>query len=172
MNSVTQKKIEELREELGSAIPVSVVAMAKKLGINIYKSEDFDEDESGVIVKENGGYSIYVNSNHPITRTRFTIAHEIAHFLEDREVLDAGGEHVTSIDQPVVLKRSGGVTDGEEQKREQKANQIAAEILMPKESFTKVWQESDTVEEVAKRFGVSTSAAAIRGSVLLGCTKI
>jgi len=52
--------------------------------------------------------------------------------------------------------------------RDKRANEFAFELLMPQEKFIEVWNKSISPEEVAKFFGVSTDAAKIRASVLLG----
>ena len=58
--------------------PILFTKMTKKLGIGLYETETFSRDISGKIYYDNdtGKYRIVVNSNHPKTRMRFTIAHE------------------------------------------------------------------------------------------------
>jgi Zn-dependent peptidase ImmA (M78 family) len=74
----------------GSA-PVKVVGLAHDLGLRVFR-EDLRSGISGKLYRDsdsNSGWSISANSNEPETRQRFTIAHEIGHFvLHLRSVID------------------------------------------------------------------------------------
>lgn len=166
-------KLQELREKF-NVIPVPVVAIAKDLGITIFETFDFSASESGSIRKEKAEYIIYLNGLDIPTRKRFTIAHEIGHFLLHRDYLDQGHEAVTNIKQPVVLNRASRpkVVTAEDKKREIEANKFAAELLMPKEAFEAAFEEANNLEELANTFNVSPSAAAVRAENLLGYTII
>src|SRR6266446_867472 len=60
--------------------PVKMKPLLEKLGIELV-AEDLDKELSGVLIKEDQQILIAVNSNHSPTRQRFTIAHEIGHFV-------------------------------------------------------------------------------------------
>lgn len=62
---------------------------------------------------ERYGLSIFVNRHHPVTRRRFSLAHEYAHALLDR-------------DQPPVPDNGNGPS-----LREKRANAFASELLLP-----------------------------------------
>ncbi len=166
ISSTLQIPLQGIILEAQKHIPVSVVDIAKSLHIKIYKTKDLKDGESGLIRKEGNEYIIYVNSAHPNTRQRFTIAHEIAHFLLDKAKLDQGDEIVENAKREVVLYRSDSAD--QDKQTEMRADQLAAEILMPAEDFLKIWKESQTLEEVAEKFHVSASAASIRAKYLLG----
>lgn len=105
--------------------PVDVVAIAVRFGINVWESY-LPEGISGKIFRDdvNGGasgFSIIVNQPEPLVRKRFTLAHEIAHFLLHRHQF--GRELMDD-----ALYRSGLGSAMESQ-----ANRLAAEILMPRE---------------------------------------
>ena len=68
------------RLKLGKNLPIRVESVAQVLGVDI-KYEPFSEDLSGILVKEPSRTVIGVNSSHAITRQRFTIAHELGHFI-------------------------------------------------------------------------------------------
>ena len=75
------------------AAPVLVTAIARELGLEVYNTSVWTDDISGMIRKEQGGssgYAIYVNGTHPESRRRFTIAHEIGHFILHREFIGDG----------------------------------------------------------------------------------
>ena len=77
-------------------------------------------------------------------RDRFTLAHELGHYLmhqpENVSFARAGEKGVETYRNP-----------------EWQANTFAAELLMPKELI-----DTDNIEEIADRFGVSNQAASIR----------
>src|SRR6266498_5181494 len=59
---------------------VDVRAVAKFLGATV-RPVQAEEDISGAIVREGDQITIGINAAHPISRKRFTIAHEIGHLL-------------------------------------------------------------------------------------------
>ena len=104
--------------------PVDVVAIAHDLGLNVW-SMSLPPSISGKIFRDpiNGGrsgFSIAVNSANSFVRQRFTVAHEIAHFLLHRKRLESGDLIEDA------LYRSGLTS-----KEETEANRLAADILMP-----------------------------------------
>ena len=136
--------------------PIDVMAIARELGVNVWAMH-MPANISGKIFRDslNGGvssFSIAVNDmEHPL-RQRFTIAHEIAHFVLHRSQLEAGD----LIDD--TMYRSGLST-----REEVAANQLAAQILMPMELIKKLIGEGiNDVQALARRFQVSLPAMKIR----------
>lgn len=138
--------------------PVNVVGIARELGVNVWESPSMLEEISGKIFhdKLNGGpsgFSIVVNANHVNARKRFTVAHEVAHFILHRAILD-GREGLTDD----AMYRSGLSS-----REEIAANQLAAQILMPYPLIQKVVNEGiNDVVSLAERFQVSQTAMKIR----------
>ena len=142
---------------------IDVVGLAKKLGLNVY-SIDLPDDRSGCIKRdaESGDAFIEVNRNHPVSRQRFTVAHEIAHFIKHPEVLAKKGQ----------LDRAGVFKDDHEIKLEEEADEEAAAILMPEylvdEYFTShEWDkhtrfDAGMIHDVAEHFRVSRAMAVTR----------
>ena len=98
-----------------------------------------------------GPNSVKTNAKHPPTRRRFTVAHEIAHFVLHRELIGDGIEHD-------ALYRSalGGPLEAE-------ANRLAADILMPWHLLhPAVVETGPQVVLLARKFNVSRNAMAIR----------
>ncbi|WP_240868854.1 ImmA/IrrE family metallo-endopeptidase [Pseudomonas sp. B707] len=136
-------------------LPVPVGAIAKDLGLVILKST-MPGSISGEIREAEGIVTIKVNRHDVKERQRFTIAHEIAHFLLHRERL-AGG--ITDD----VLYRSRLSDD-----LEREANRLAADIIMP----TTLIQEAlithstlkpeDRYKKIAELAQVSLAAIKIR----------
>lgn len=92
---------------------------------------------------------IVVNADDSYGHKRFTVAHELAHYLFDYK----SGEYAETYK-----------TNDSESEQEKKANRFAAEILMPKDEFIKCMEENKQLDndtrifEIAKRFGVSETA--------------
>jgi Zn-dependent peptidase ImmA (M78 family) len=98
------------------------------------------------------GFSIGVNAKEHDLRKRFTIAHEIAHFLLHRAKLENGD--LTDD----TMYWSGLSTEEEAQ-----ANNLAAQILMPYELIQRLINSGvKDVESLAERFQVSKAAMTIR----------
>ena len=149
-----ERKMEVIREHQKSA-PVQVIPMAEALGINVYYV-DWTNDVSGRIERNaemggDSGYAIFVNSNHHPNRRRFTIAHEIAHFvLHQQEIGDGVYDD--------AMYRSGLPLGVEFQ-----ANKLAADILMPWHLLNPEMEERGyAIAELADKFQVSKSAMSIR----------
>lgn len=137
--------------------PVKVGQVAKDLGIDVKKST-LPAGKSGQIKLINGHGEIKVNRHDTHARQRFTIAHEIAHFLLHHEMLVGDG----IIDD--VLYRSNLSDELEAQ-----ANRLAADIIMPwnliKEkiqTFGDVKLKDEHIELIANDAEVSVAAMKIR----------
>ena len=116
------KAIHVLRAANIDALPVPVDEIARSLGADV-TYEAYDGDVSGMIYRYDGHAVIGVNSTHAPTRQRFTVAHEIGHY-----VLHDG--------QPMFIDRfltRVNWRNGESNTEEIEANQFAAELLMPRE---------------------------------------
>lgn len=135
--------------------PIQVVPIAEELGINVYTVKEWPNDLSGKLQKDSNsdsGFSIYVNANHPDVRKRFTIAHEIAHFILHRDLIE-GDELIDD-----ALYRSG-LSNAVEAA----ANSTAADILMPWHLINEAINSGiNSVEELAAKFNVSNSSMSIR----------
>lgn len=136
--------------------PIDVRALVKLFNVKLIE-EDMD-DVSGYIERRAGSWVIGVNQyDHP-RRQRFTIAHELAHFLLHRQIIeDEGGRH-----NDVIMMRDGSINP-----IEQEANSFAAELLMPQPEIKNMVQQGiSTIKDLAMNFGVSTAAMHYRLSKL------
>lgn len=142
--------------------PVDVEMIARHLGVSV-NYEPFKQNISGVLVKDTKRTVIGVNTTHPVTRQRFTIAHEIGHL-----VLKHKGE--LFVDKMVMRRdeRSSQAVDN----YEIEANGLAAELLMPEALILKsVVQHTerspnsaieDVISVLADEFQVSNQAMEYR----------
>lgn len=135
--------------------PVDVLGLAESLGVNVWE-DDLSADISGKLFRdsENGGasgFSIVINSSEAPVRKRFTIAHEIAHYLLHRDQIKSGIE-----DDALYRSKLSNALEAE-------ANRLAADILMP---FTLLRQLQKRgiydVYNLAERLQVSQHALKIR----------
>lgn len=147
-------KLRDLIERHQIKTPVNITAIAHDLGINVYNA--IGDGLSGMIKKDKAqggpsGYAIIVNKKDAAARQRFTIAHEIAHFILHKEAIGDG-----IVDD--ALYRSG-LSNA----LEVEANKLAAEILMPWHLLNQVMNNKiNTIKELASIFQVSESAMSIR----------
>lgn len=149
-----KKKISAFQEDA----PVSLSKVAAALGLRIF-STVLPSGISGEIRprrQQRGQFDIRVNRNDSVRRQRFTVAHEIGHFLLHADEI---GDGITDD----VLYRST-LSD----RREAQANRIAADILMPEHLIDEwidrahVLKVDDVVGFLADRFQVSEAAMKIR----------
>lgn len=145
----------EIMDRHRRKVPVCVHSVAKDLGIEVREGR-WRGKYSGLIRKERkfgvfSGFAIIVNEAHSKTRQRFTIAHEIGHYVHHREYI---GNGVT--DDSLYRSRLRGPFESQ-------ANEFAAWLLMPWTLIVeRVRAGVDSVEELAKIFDVSKSAMSIR----------
>jgi Zn-dependent peptidase ImmA (M78 family) len=109
--------------------------------------------------------AIGYNSAHARVRQRFTIAHEIAHFLLHAK---RAGKPQLFIDGYMSFRRDATSSTGAE-RDEVEANQLGAALLMPRSLIKKELLSNDlnlddeeSIAFLAKRFQVSTAAMSNR----------
>lgn len=151
-----------------TALPIPVDELAKKAGINLFPF-DLGADVSGVLHITNGVANIGYNPNESKLRQRFTIAHELGHFTlhhgDGAERVFVDNENYYQF----IMFRSSNLTD-KDLKKEQEANSFAAALLMPQALVKKEIQayngfdfsDSSMINELAKKFEVSTQAMSYR----------
>ena len=141
-------------------LPVRLGALANELGVKVRLSS-LPANCSGFIHRVEGLYEIKINRHESRERQRFTLAHEIAHYLLHRDIIDDSEDGIRDD----VLYRSG-----ETDAVEYEANKLAADLVTPialvKERLNQFQNtiSEDMIEFVAKEFGVSKAAMEIRVS--------
>jgi Zn-dependent peptidase ImmA (M78 family) len=135
--------------------PVDVKGLAEALGLRVWE-ENLGSNVSGVIEFNplkggKSGYSIAVNSSDSYFRKRFTVAHEIAHFILHRDKL-------TKLFKEDRMYR--GPMSGQ---LEEQANRLAADILMPRRLIRDLLEQGiKTPEGMAAKLQVSVPAMEVR----------
>jgi Zn-dependent peptidase ImmA (M78 family) len=134
--------------------PRPLARICNKLNIQAYLVDNLQDDESGKIMREEDKFVIYINSKHPAARSKFTIAHELGHYIRHKDLLAQTG---------AFLERRSNMNE-EELKKEAEANDFAAQLLMPELKFIEIYNKnSGKLLEIANFFGVSLDAAYYRG---------
>lgn len=127
--------------------PVDPVAIAGALGLEVYVGQ-LGTDVSGMLIKKRDEDPvIYVDVDDSPRRQRFTVAHEIGHFVERSE-------------EPTInyVDRRGGPFT----LREFYANEFAGHLLMPAAQVHRLQDLGWSDMEMADHFGVSGDALGTR----------
>ncbi len=157
-NETIEKLANEILAHTGFLEPsaIDIVKLAKELGLNVYSASL--NGYSGYIKFENGEKNIYINHLDSRERKRFTIAHELGHYLLHRNLIEKEGG--------TVLYRgiNGDII-------EQQANRCAGALLMPESMVKKYFNEINEsvnikISVLAKIFDVSINAMYTRLSIL------
>jgi len=162
MNQRIETTAQQLLDEHGlSELPVPVEMIAEQSGAAV-RYRTFDGDVSGLLLRTEDGIIIGVNSTHPKTRQRFTIAHELGHLLLHKEEL-------LHVDESASIRFRDEESSLATKADEIEANQFASELLMPAHL---VWKEIDALPDdldpedaipvLAERFEVSEQAMTLR----------
>jgi hypothetical protein len=136
--------------------PVPVIRIANQLGLKVYSRSDWPDNISGRIFASEAhggtsGFAIEVNASHAKVRRRFTIAHEIAHFVLHKRLI--GSE----------LYDDGLYRSGLSNTSETQANRLAARILMPQHLIDEALElYGPDPARLSEEFGVSDAAMRIR----------
>jgi Zn-dependent peptidase ImmA (M78 family) len=139
--------------------PIDVAGLARQLGIRVVCQPLGDLAGKIEHLNQNGQYEyvITLNSKHSDIRQRFTLAHEIAHYIKHRHRLEQGSiidgaMYRSALPEPL----------------ETEANMYAAQLLMPFSAMMTIWNNgARTAAEFACRLGVSEPAAEIRLNQLI-----
>lgn len=155
----TPGKALEIAKRYSAEAPVRVFDLARELELGPIFQE-LPSNISGLIHRrDDGEWEIVVNSQHHVNRQRFTVAHEIGHFIFHRERLANGVSDTLAFRADDVELPNPNI--GWEQERQ--ANNFAANLLIPS-TYLKAAKEIGIVgdEELAARFQVSRAAMRIR----------
>ncbi len=134
-------------------VRIDVLKVAERIGIEV-RTSTFPDEIFGLLVKNDNNPIIGVNCKHHPHRQRFTVAHELGHYiLHGTETIhyDVGGE-------PLYF-RSDSIYYADERE----ANRFADELLMPEHLVSRCIEAGTcTVETLAEVFDVSEDAMRYR----------
>ena len=145
----------------GKKKAIDIEAIAREYGV-VVRAVVIPDDIAGILNREEGaGTSILVNECHSRERQRYTVAHQLGHYLCDPGV----GIHIDT--------RTFWGRGSNESEMERRANEFARGVLIPEGDIQREWQErvgdgdivdreGDIVGDMASHFGVSVSVIVIR----------
>lgn len=151
------------RHELGLSLdePLDPEALASHIGVTVWRPEEVpgltpeslaqltrhDSDSwSAVTIHSPEARVTIVNSAHPPTRQRSSVAHELAHLLLDHEPdrIDVSTEGLL-------------ILSSFERTQEDEANWFAGTLLVPRDGLVRAYRTSRGPRDLATRFRVSPS---------------
>ncbi len=134
--------------------PVDIEKVALAVGITEIRRAKLGPT-SGSLIRSGRRAVVVLNEEQSLTRQRFTLAHEIGHFVFHSDHADRGGRWDRRPKSSLEMVLEERECDG-----------LAAELLMPAEDFLDciVRDAPDIchIESVAKAFEVSVESAALR----------
>jgi hypothetical protein len=153
----TDPRAHDLRAEYlasfgGDEIPVPVESIAEDwLGLRIEEADL--GDCSGILIPSERlirvNASEAMSGERPTRRIRFTIAHELGHWIC----------HARGMDDAPTYCRSQDLAQDANRALEREANVFGAELLMPEAAVRAAWVAFPDIADVAERFAVSALAA-------------
>lgn len=157
--------ISQLAPQMERLLPLPIAEVAEACGIVEIKALDTDAFEGGLIQDEykQRGF-ILVKRGPSDQRSRFTIAHELGHFVNLRHVAPPGSEQLLCSKDDLRASGTGG---DKRHGMEAQANEFAASILMPRshisaQSFMRGSPEIARILALQQLCNVSKEAAARR----------
>jgi len=159
-----EAKARKLLEQSGiTTAPVDVELAARTLGVEI-EFDDLDDDVSGFLSVDPSRSVAVINENHHPNRQRFTIAHELGHY-----VLHVESDEGLFIDKKYTVHHRDHNSCLGTIEKEREANLFASSLLMPKaivqalldDLSVDFFDEFET-SSLAKRLGVSEQALGFR----------
>lgn len=151
-----------LEENFINSPPVPVRDLLEFAGLGLIKSEFNDGGISGVINLEKK--YLYVNINDSVERQRFTIAHELGHWILHKNEMESFKEMA------VLYRRPLGIEDNDIW--EQEANCFAANLLVPEKMLrviiAEIKKDYSYIDDafLAERFEVSRPVIGYRRKFL------
>lgn len=150
-----------------ASIPVNIEAMIRSFDIELDKNSNLPEGVLGEISKDGDRYKISIKKTDHYYRKRFTMAHELGHFVLHKDKI---GNGIDDSENYRALRRTNSAVGALEEKE---ANSFAANILMPEDLVVQYAKErgvfvgndneqEEALQEIATAFQVSKAAMQIR----------
>lgn len=151
LKTYTKSDIEQKADEIrkySKTFPISVLEIANALGLSVLQFAPKENGVSGMLDRRTN--TIYINQNDSPARKRFSVAHEIGHFVLHKK------------DGAFISYRNNVSSLGYEIE-EIEANHFAATLLMPEKDVITTFKDfSCDIDDAARFLNVSRSALANR----------
>ena len=142
--------------------PMNLDKVADSFNLPIYE-KSLKRELAGCFIAKNGESAIVINESDPVVRKRFTIAHELGHFISYK---------LQDKPQSIIYDERGALATMGTDPEEIFANKFAAELLMPENIFIKQREENKDkahairIDAIKDYFHVSRQAIEIRDKTL------
>jgi Zn-dependent peptidase ImmA (M78 family) len=164
MEILDEKAEKTLRETDTFRVPVPIHLLAQRLNLG---TEALSLGAlSGILVVKGDRGAIGYNSAHARVRQRFTVSHEIAHYILHAERTEKAR---LFIDKHLLFQPDEKQVSADVRRENTEANRFASALLMPKEFVLKEIQNCDlnlddeeAIKHLAKYFWVSSAIMANR----------
>lgn len=171
MKKEQKNKLEYSLDDLLTSIPINIEALIRAHGLELNKNADLEDGVLGELRYENGNFKVSVKKTDHYYRKRFTMAHELAHFVLHKDRIS--GDVIKDYDPEQSnngrsINREVGVSS----EQEFEANLYAAKLLMPEDLVVEYAKErgvlaggvidEEALKEIAMAFQVSKDAMRIR----------
>jgi Zn-dependent peptidase ImmA (M78 family) len=158
-SEIEQRARDILRDHGMLDMPVDPVKLANDLGVKVFNAKFGQQDTAGLLAVREQKPTIYVDrDDHPV-RKRFTVAHELGHFV--LHLLGRDGEFIDTSDNLRTIP-DPDASWTPERRMEWEANVFAAALLMDEELVRQKWEEIGELEGLARWFQVSRPAMVFR----------
>jgi hypothetical protein len=152
----------EILNDVRKSLPVPVMSLPAMLGIKM-RGAFLSNGISGMLEKSGESFLLTINATDPDTRQRFTLAHEIGHYMLHRHLVGDGLDDDRAYRSTEIGKYHNTLIGPKE---EREANKFAANLLMPRDAINRERAKDEaTVASMAKLFGVTGQAMSIRMGV-------
>lgn len=153
--------VSDLIERYTAEAPVKIENLIEALGVQLDRKAVLHPRIAGQIERlADGTFKISVSKDDHYYRRRFTMAHELAHYLLHRNLIGSGLDD-TKAYRSLDIGRFNNRRILPEHEAE--ANRVAAKLLMPARLVRSSHAETGgNVAEMAKRFQVSAEAMGYR----------
>lgn len=159
MRKYTKTQIKNIAEHIlklyCDECPTNIFHIAKQLDLKIYEAIFDRDDVSGMIEARNK--KIYIAKQDSEQRQRFSIAHEIGHYV----LHHSGNIDYEQYEHKHISFRDNAASLGFDI-REIEANFFAANLLMPESRIKELFTEGFSLQELAYYMNVSKAAMTYR----------
>lgn len=148
-------KQRELLREFCANLGGDPVRLANRLGLKVFREKLPDDEDGGLVydpaLGSESGFVVLVNARKPLSRQKFTVAHEIGHFVlhrNEQEFLDVHkatprilrSHRTDNVVQLPIARRSNAAVDRRNdgfcvnhmsERLEREADSFAVALLMP-----------------------------------------
>ena len=152
-----RERVRKLLKDTGqTSAPIDLEKICAQLGFKFLEAENFNDNISALCVKMGNQKIAAVNKKHTVVRKRFSLAHEIGHWLLGHLTDDL--LPIVTMDAPPDPSSFRRFAEG----KEHEANAFAAELLVPTHFFKDVLKRTDKLEELCSIFLVSKQTMSIK----------